>query len=69
MTGSKIKSTQTDEKMMIDHMEEAKVPFSDYQELEEKYEKLQYQMQDVINFLKNNDIIGAYEYLASEGLV
>lgn len=68
----------TNEEMMIDRMydamyerynEEAKVPFSDYQELEEKYEKLQYQMQDVINFLKDNDIIGAYEYLASEGLV
>ena len=49
--------------------EEQRIPISDYRELEEKYNELLYQMQDIIYFLKNNDIVGAWEYLSSEGLV
>ena len=49
--------------------EEAKIPASDYYELKDKYDELLYQMQDVIYFLKQNDIAGAFEYLSSEGLI
>lgn len=49
--------------------DEATVSAKDYYELKDKYDELLYQMQDVIYFLRNNDIGGAYEYLKSEGLV
>ena len=49
--------------------EEERIPISEYRELEGKYNELLYQMQDVIYYLRNNDIAGAYEYLKSEGLV
>lgn len=49
--------------------DEAKVSAEDYYKLKDKYDELLYQMQDVIFYLRNNDIVGAYEYLKGEGLV
>lgn len=66
------------EEYMVDRMydamyerynEEATVSANDYYELKDKYDELLYQMRDVIYFLQQNDIAGAYEYLKSEGLV
>lgn len=49
--------------------DEATVSAEDYYKLKDKYDELLYQMQDVIFYLRNNDIAGAYEYLKGEGLV
>lgn len=66
------------EEMMIDryydslyskYEEEEKVPLSDYQELGDRCDKLEHQIQDLIEFIRNNDIVGAYEYAVKENLV
>lgn len=48
--------------------EGAKVPFSEYRDLEDKYEELESQLKDLIEYIENDDIVGAYEYIVSEGL-
>lgn len=51
------------------YQEEERVPFSAYRELEEKFEKLEGQVKDIIKFIQDNDPAGAYEYAVGEGLV
>ena len=51
------------------YMEQAKVPYESYEELEEKYEHLKCVIKDVAIYLRDNDIAGAYEYLKREELV
>ena len=54
--------------MYAHYMTRTKVPMEDLEEIEEKYEHLRCQMKDVIDYIRNNDIDGAYEYIVSEGL-
>lgn len=51
------------------YSEEAKVPYTDYRKLEEQLEICKGQIQDIANFIRNNDCPGAYEYLISEKLI
>lgn len=51
------------------YMDQAKVPYESYEELEEAYEHLKAQVKDLIGYIQDNDIAGAYEYAKSEGLV
>lgn len=51
------------------YQEVAKVPFSDYKDLEEKYDKLERQLKAILEFIGNDDCAGAYEYAFSEGLL
>lgn len=55
--------------MYANYMARAKVPMESFEELEEKYEHLRCVIKDVAIYLRDNDIIGAYEYLKSEDLV
>ena len=55
--------------LLAKYNEEAKVPFTDYQKLEEENEILKGQIKDIISYLQENDIAGAYEYVVKEGLV
>ena len=66
------------EEYMIDRMydamyeryqEEERIPISEYRKLEDEYDELNYKMQDLLYYIKENDIAGAYEYAKSEGLV
>ena len=38
------------------------------EDLQEKYFKTQYQIKELADYIKNDDIAGAMEYLVSEGL-
>lgn len=48
--------------------DKVKIPFQDYRDLEDKYEHLQCQVKDIISYIEDDDIVGAYEYIVSEGL-
>lgn len=47
----------------------SKVPLTSYLELEIKYERLYEQLQEILNFIKDNDPVSAYEYAVKENLV
>lgn len=66
------------EEMMIDryydslysqYEEEEKISMSEYRELGDRCDKLEHQIQDLLEYIKNNDISGAYEYAVKEKLV
>lgn len=57
------------ESLQTKYEEEATIPAQDYYDLEEKYNELTYQIQDILYYVKINDPAGAYEYAKSVGLV
>lgn len=67
MTNEEIMNDRYYEQMQ--ERNEAKVPFQDYRDLEDKYDELEGKVKDLIEYIKNDDIAGAYEYAVSEGLI
>lgn len=66
------------EEMMIDryydslyakYEEETKIPISEYRELGDRCDELERQIQELLEYIKDNDIAGAYEYAVKENLV
>ena len=67
MTNEEIMNDRYYEQMQ--ERNEVKVPFQDYRDLEDKYDELEGKVKDLIEYIKNDDIAGAYEYAVSEGLI
>ena len=69
MTNEEIDIDKFYDEQYSKYQEEARIPFTDYRDLEDKYEILEGQVKNIISLLQNNDAAGAYEYAVSEGLV
>lgn len=67
MTNEEIMNDRYYEQMQ--ERNEVKVPFQDYRDLEDKYEELKAKVKDLVDYIGNDDIAGAYEYAVSEGLI
>ena len=67
MTNEEIMNDRYYEQMQ--ERNEVKVPFQDYRDLEDKYDELEGKVKDLIEYIKNDDVVGAYEYAVSEGLI
>lgn len=66
--------TQVNEDRYYDEMferynEDSTVSLEDYNQMKEIAATRLAQLQDVLEFIRNNDCAGAFEYLVSEGIV
>lgn len=68
MTGEELEMDRYYENKLEETFEEETVLKADYDEIKELAEKRKCQLLDVLEYIRNNDCISAYEYLVSEGI-
>lgn len=54
--------------MLEKHYEEEKVPLEEFNEMKELADRRQAQLETVLEYIRQNDCAGAYEFLVSEGI-
>lgn len=68
MTSEELDVDRYYESKLEESYEEEKVSITDYVEMKELAEKRLCQLLDVLDYIRNNDCITAYEYLVQEGI-